>query len=178
MRKEWYALQVMAGRENSVRARVLDQLQRSDALRYVDEVAVPATTIVEMKGTERVEREQRLMPGYILVHADWFSAGGILLSVQGVRGFVGQGDEPVPMQISEVQRLLGRRAQSRDSRTAPVKVGDEVRITDGPLTDFSGEVTDVDIRGQQATVQVQIFGRATPTIISWRHLVNESEDDS
>lgn len=176
MRKRWYALQVMAGRENSVRARVLDQLQRSNALTYVDEVAVPANTIVEMKGTERVEREERLMPGYILVHADWFAAGTLLLGVQGVRGFVGQGDEPVAMDQSEVQRLLGRREKARQSGQAPVKVGDEVRITDGPMSDFTGEVLDVDPRAQQATVRVQIFGRPTPTTVAWRHLANQSDN--
>lgn len=169
-RMQWYALQVMAGRENSVRTRVLEQLERGGKSRYVSEVAVPATVVVETKDNKKVEREERLMPGYLLVHADWLSAGGALLAVSGVRGFVGEGDEPVPMPEDEVRRLLGRQSRSVDPDSSPVKIGDHVRITDGPLSDFEGEVTEVDLKGQQATVLVQIFGRSTPTQVKWRHL--------
>ena len=167
---EWYALQVTTGRENSVQARVLEQLERKGASKYVSEVAVPSMVVIEIKDNQRVERQQRLMPGYILVHADWIKAGVALLAVNGVRGFVGQGEDPAPMDAKEVSKLLGRQSKTVDPETAPVKIGQQVRITSGPLCDFEGEVTQIDLRAQQATVTVQIFGRATPAQIQWRHL--------
>lgn len=167
---QWYALQVMAGRENSIRTRILDQLQRNGVSQYVAEIAVPSTVVVENKGNKRVEKEERLMPGYVMVCADWPMAGGALLAISGVRGFVGEGDNPVPMPEEEVSRLLGRQAKVVDPARAPVKMGDQVRIIGGPLSDFEGEVIDVDLRTQQATVMVQIFGRATPTQVAWGHL--------
>jgi transcriptional antiterminator NusG len=168
--KKWYALQVMSGRENSVKGRILEQLERSDASVFVDELSIPSTTTVETKGSKRVERVERLMPGYILVHADWESCGQLLLSVSGVIGFSGQADNPTPLPLDQVQRLLGRKQESMLAYSTPFKVGDTVRITSGPLSDFTGEVLQVHEKILQATVEVQIFGRATPTQLAWLHL--------
>lgn len=172
-RMQWYALQVLSGQEQNVRSRVLHQLERHQAESAVREVLVPTTTVTEMRGDQRVQREQRLMPGYILVQANWDSAGSVLLGVRGIRGFIGQGNRPSPMTPEELEPLLGHSSRAVTLSRAPVEVGDEVRIVDGPLSDFTGKVVEVDASGQQATVEVQIFGRVTPTQVSWRHLARE-----
>jgi transcriptional antiterminator NusG len=166
----WYALQVVGGREKSVLRRVNEALERSPVSSAVSQVLVPTETVVEMKSGQRSERQQLLLPGYIIVEADWPTAATELLGVKGIITVLGGVANPAPMPSAQVETLLGLKSKQGPASRAPVAVGDTVRISAGPLSDFEGLVSEVDDRTQQATVQVEIFGRSTPAQISWRDL--------
>jgi len=168
---KWYTLLTTAGHENKVRTDLMQRLQNAGKDRYVREMVVPTRQVTEIKDGKKVVKEQRFMPGYLLVNIELPMVHGDILSTRGVRGFLGS-QEPVAMMQVEVDRLLGRgQNNGRTAADAPsFKVGETVKIISGPLSDFTGEISEVDEKAAKLTVMVPIFGRPTPTEVEWSHV--------
>jgi len=163
--KQWYILHTYSGFEQ----KVSDSLRnRAEAFGYSDkigQVLIPTEEVIELRGGRKVTSKRLLYPGYVLVEIDmsdelWHA----VKNTPRVTGFVGGGNSPVPLTADEVNQILYRQASSAE-RPRPkltLEKSDMVRIVDGPFTNFSGKVDEVNPERNTLRVLVTIFGRATP----------------
>jgi transcriptional antiterminator NusG len=160
--RHWYAIHTYAGYENAV-ARNLKQ--RIDSLNMGDKifnVVVPVEKKIKIKGNKRVEEDEKIYPGYILVDMivrddSWF----VVRNTPRVTGFVGAGVYPVPLTQKEVDSLLGRMDTKNATHTVNFTIGESVKIMDGPFRDLEGKISEIDAEKGKAKVMVLMFGRET-----------------
>ena len=128
-------------------------------------VVVPTEQVVETKDGQKVQTEKRILPGYVLVNMDLNDeAWTVVKNTPGVTGFVGAGSKPVPLSQGEVDRILRTGAATGERPRAQVEfsLGESVKVTSGPLSDFDGEIVDVNPDQQKLKVLVDIFERQVP----------------
>jgi len=161
----WYTLRVISGKEDKIKENILFELDYQELASEVEDIMVPSENIVEMKeGKKRVKRKV-FFPGYILINmSESKEAKYLIENTDGVINFVGANGEPQMLKEDEITRIIGE-VEGREGREvviAPYKVGDSVKVTDGPFADFSGFVNEVNNEKQKVKVSVSIFGRPTP----------------
>jgi len=161
----WYTLRVISGKEKKVRDNLLFELDYQGLSEEVETILVPSENIVEMKDGKKKVKNKVFFPGYILIHmSDSKEACYLVENASGVISFVGANGEPQALKEEEVTRILGE-VEGREGREvvkAPYRVGDAVKVTDGPFAEFSGYVNEVNEEKQKVKVSVSIFGRPTP----------------
>ncbi len=161
--RHWYAIHTYAGYENAV-ARNLRQ--RIDSLNMNDKifnVLVPVEKKIKIKGNKRVEEEEKIYPGYILVDMmvtdeSWF----VVRNTPRVTGFVGAGVYPVPLTQKEVDFFLGNMEKTETTHAVEFEKGENVKIVDGPFNGLEGKINEIDPEKGKVKVMVLIFGRETP----------------
>ncbi|MEG1781869.1 MAG: transcription termination/antitermination protein NusG, partial [Oscillospiraceae bacterium] len=127
----------------------------------IQDIKVPVETVVEIKDGKRKEVEHKLFPSYVFVKMvltddTWY----IVRNTRGVTGFVGSSSsKPSPLSQKEVDAM----GVETKSQTIDFKVGDNVEITDGPLSGFIGIVSEIDTEELKVKVNVSMFGRETLT---------------
>ena len=161
----WYTLRVISGKESKIKENLLFELDFQNLSSEVEDIMVPSENIVEMKeGKKRVKRKV-FFPGYILINMSQSKEAKYLIeNANGVINFVGSNGEPQALKDDEISRIIGE-VEGREGREvvmAPYKVGDSVKVTDGPFADFTGFVNEVNNEKQKVKVSVSIFGRPTP----------------
>jgi len=161
----WYTLRVISGKEDKIKENILFELDYQELSSEVEDIMVPSENIVEMKeGKKRVKRKV-FFPGYILINMSKSKEAKYLIeNTDGVINFVGANGDPQMLKEDEITRIIGE-VEGREAREvviAPYKVGDSVKVTDGPFADFSGFVNEVNNEKQKVKVSVSIFGRPTP----------------
>ena len=158
----WYTLRVISGKEKKVRENILFELDYEGMSDEVENILVPSEKIIEMKDGKKKIKNKVFFPGYILIHmSDSKVVRHIVENISGVMNFVGIKGEPQPLKEDEITRILGE-VEGREVVVAPYKVGDAVKVTDGPFAEFSGYVNEVNEDKQKVKVSVSIFGRPTP----------------
>ena len=136
--------------------------------RSVRRIVIPTEQIQEMKDGQRVQIERRTMPGYVLVNMDLNEdSWGLVKGTPGVTGFVGAQNKPVPLNQVEIDRLLNREVAERPRTRAQFGVGETVKVVSGPLSDFSGEISEINEDAMKLKVLVSIFGRETPVEVGF-----------
>ncbi|MCU1258502.1 MAG: transcription antitermination protein nusG [Bryobacterales bacterium] len=163
--KKWFIVHTYSGFEQ----KVADSLKtRSEAFGFADKIGqilIPTEEVVELRNGKKVTSKRLVYPGYVLVELDmddemWHA----IKATPRVTGFVGGGTHPVPLTADEVNAILYRQQSSAD-RPRPkmnFEKNENVRIVDGPFTNFSGKVDEVNPERNTLRVLVTIFGRATP----------------
>lgn len=164
----WYVINTYSGHEKKVKANLEHRVELMDARRRVRQVVVPTEQVTELKDGQRVQVEKRTMPGYVLVNMDMTDdAWGLVKNTPGVTGFVGSRNKPVPLSQPEVDRLLHRETAERPRSQAQFEVGETVKVIAGPLSDFSGEIVEINEDAAKLKVLVSIFGRETPVEVGY-----------
>jgi transcriptional antiterminator NusG len=134
-------------------------------------VVVPTEQVIETKDGQKVQTEKRVLPGYVLVNMNMTDdAWTVVKGTPGVTGFVGAGAKPVPLSQPEVDRILHHGAPAgAQAQKAQVEfsLGESVKVTSGPLSDFDGEIVDVNPDQQKLKVLVDIFERQVPVELSF-----------
>lgn len=161
--RHWYAIHTYAGYENAVSRNLR---QRIDSLNMQDKifnVLVPTEKKIKVKGGKRVEEEEKVYPGYILVDMivtddSWF----VVRNTPRVTGFVGSGVHPVPLTEKEIAQLMGQMDTTTVKHEINLAPEDAVKIADGPFKDMEGKVAEVDTERGKVKVLVSMFGRETP----------------
>ncbi len=163
--KNWYIVHAYSGFEN----KVAESLRtRSEAFGFADrlgQILIPTEEVIELRNGKKVTSKRLLYPGYVLVEMEmddelWHA----VKSTPRVTGFVGGGTKPVPLTADEVNSVLYRQAHSAE-RPRPklsFEKSETVKIIDGPFTNFSGKVEEVNTERSTLRVMVTIFGRSTP----------------
>jgi transcription termination/antitermination protein NusG len=165
----WYAVNTYSGHENKVKQNLQHRVQSLGQERSVRQIVIPTEQISEIKDGQKVQIERRTMPGYVLVNMDLNEGSwGVVKGTPGVTGFVGASNKPVPLSQVEIDRLL-----NRDTGTTPVRaraqysIGESVKVVSGPLSDFSGEISEINEDAAKLKVLVSIFGRETPVEVGF-----------
>jgi transcriptional antiterminator NusG len=121
-----------------------------------------------MKENQKTSVEKRTMPGYVLVNMELNDDSWQLVKgTPGVTGFVGASNEPVPLTQPEVDRLLHREVATKVATKAQFSIGESVKVISGPLSDFSGEISEINQDASKLKVLVSIFGRETPVEVGF-----------
>ena len=166
--KQWFVVHCYSGYENKVRDAIQQRIETMGMRDRIFDVIVPTEEEIEVKDGKRRTVERRMYPGYVLVEMildeeSWF----VVRNTPGVTGFVGMGDEPAPLRESEVRQILKRMESEQPSIRYDFKIGQKVRIIDGPFNDFIGSVSDINPSRNTVRVMVSFFGRETPVDIGF-----------
>jgi transcriptional antiterminator NusG len=157
---KWYVVHTYSGYENKVAATIEKTVENLKLQDLILGVNVPMETVIEIgKDNKRRGIERKVFPGYVLVKMvlndeSWH----VVRNTRGVTSFVGPGSKPIPLTEAEVEAL----GMEKREIIVSYSVGDNVRITDGPLEGFVGIVDDLDISKNRVRVVVSMFGRETP----------------
>jgi transcriptional antiterminator NusG len=164
----WYVVNTYSGHENKVKQNLEHRVTSLNQKRFVRSVVVPTETVSEMKDNQKVSVEKRTMPGYVLVNMELNDdSWGLVKNTPGVTGFVGASNEPVPLTQNEVDRLLHREVAQKVATKAQFSIGEQVKVVSGPLSDFSGEISEINQDAAKLKVLVSIFGRETPVEVGF-----------
>jgi len=171
--KEWYIIHTYSGFENKV---MQSLRQRADAYgmgEKIGEILVPTEEVIEVRDGKKYTIKKKFFPGYVLVQMEMSDeAWHVVRSTPKVTGFVGGGQRPLPMSQEEVDRILGQIhvTESKPKPKFDYKVGETVKITDGPFSNFTGVVEEINEDRSTLKVMVSIFGRATPVELEFHQV--------
>lgn len=163
--RRWYIVHTYSGFEERVKETLL---QRADALGMREafgEVRIPMETVVELRGGKKRETQRKFFPGYILVEMEMSDAAWhVVRNTPKVTGFVGTGKKPTPLSQEEVDQILNQvvLAKEKPKPKYVFEKGELVKIIDGPFSNFSGVVEEINLDRNTLKVMVTIFGRHTP----------------
>lgn len=164
----WYVVNTYSGHENKVKQNLEHRVVSLSQQRAVRQIVVPTETVSEMKDNQKVSVEKRTMPGYVLVNMDLNEESWTLVKgTPGVTGFVGASNDPVPLTQGEVDRLMHKEVAVAQRTRAQFTIGESVKVVAGPLSDFSGEISEINDDAARLKVLVSIFGRETPVEVGF-----------
>lgn len=174
---KWYVVRAISGQEKKVKTYIENELIRANLKDFVPEILIPMEKVYQIKNGKKTSKERNYFPGYILIHANLVGeVGPIIKSINGVVGFLGSGDQPIPLRQSEVNRILGtvdEQQEQGETMLEPFIVGEPVKVTDGPFSGFSGVIEEVQEEKKKLKVMVKIFGRRTPLELNYLQVEKE-----
>lgn len=161
--RSWYAIHTYAGYENAVLRNLKQRVESLGMDDRIFDVVVPTEKSVKIKAGKRVEVEEKIYPGYILVDMivtdeSWY----VVRNTPRVTGFVGSGVVPVPLSQEEIDHLFSRMKTDTTKHTVDIEIGESVTVVDGPFKELEGKVEEVDPEAGKVRVLVSMFGRETP----------------
>jgi transcriptional antiterminator NusG len=161
--RNWYAIHTYAGYENVVLRNLKQRIESLGMHDSIFNVLIPVEKKIKIKGGKRVEVEEKIYPGYILVDMivtddSWY----VVRNTPRVTGFVGAGVNPVPLKKEEGEYLFKKMDAGTGKYAIDMVAGETVLITDGPFKDLEGKVSSVDQDRGKVKVLVSMFGRETP----------------
>lgn len=161
--RAWYVIHCYSGYESKVRHNLEQRIETMGMKDKIYDVVIPTQEEIEVKDGKRRTVERHVFPGYVLVNMilteeSWY----VVRNTPGVTGFVGSGNTPTALRPEEVASILKRMEAEAPHIRVTFKVGEKVRIVDGPFNDFRGDVADIDMERNKVRVMVNFFGRETP----------------
>ena len=159
----WYVIHCYSGYENKVRHNLEQRIETMGMKDKIFDVVIPTQEEIEVKDGKRRTVERHIFPGYVLVNLalseeSWY----VVRNTPGVTGFVGMGNNPTPLRPEEVAQIVKRMEAEAPTVKVSFKVGERVRIVDGPFNYFRGVVSEIDMERTKVRVMVSFFGRETP----------------
>ena len=163
--KKWYVLRAVSGKENKVKEYLESEIKKTDLGKYISQVLIPTEKTYIVRAGKKVLKERAYLPGYVLIEAEL--VGEViheLKNINYVAGFLPNTTDPQPLRESEVRRILGTMDELEeitDEMDVNYYVGENVKVTNGPFSSFSGVVEEVNEERKKLKVMVKIFGRKT-----------------
>ena len=161
--RNWYVIHTYAGYENAVARNLKQRIESLNMGDRIFDVIVPIEKKIKIKGGKRVEEEQKIYPGYILVDMvvtddSWY----VVRNTPRVTGFVGSGIYPIPVEKKEIDEIFRRISSDTTKHNINLSIDEGVVVVDGPFKDLEGKVSEIDeVRGK-VKVLGSMFGRETP----------------
>jgi transcriptional antiterminator NusG len=161
--RAWFVIHCYSGYENKVRHNLEQRIESMGMKDQIFDVVIPTQEEIEVRDGKRRSIERHVFPGYVLVNMimseeSWY----VVRNTPGVTGFVGMGNDPIPLRPEEVSQILRRMEAEAPTIKVTYKPGEKVRIIDGPFNDFPGVVDEIDMDRSKVRVMVNFFGRSTP----------------
>ena len=162
---KWYVVHTYSGYENKVKANIEKTIANRHLEDQILEVRVRMEEVVEVKNGTKKQVQRKMFPGYVLLNMvmnddTWY----VVRNTRGVTGFVGPGSKPVPLSPAEMQPLG---VDAGEKVVIDLEVGDQVVVIGGVWKDSTGTVSAINQSKQTVTINVELFGRATPVEISF-----------
>ena len=175
--KKWYVLRAVSGKENKVKEYLEAEMKKTELGKYISQVLIPTEKTYIVRSGKKVLREKPYLPGYILIEAAL--VGEVvhqLRNINYVAGFLPDAINPQPLRQSEVNRILGT-MDELDEQDGEMDIqyiiGENVKVTSGPFSGFSGIVEEVNAEKKKLKVMVKIFGRKTPLELTYMQVEKE-----
>jgi transcriptional antiterminator NusG len=164
MAKAWYAVHTIAGHEKKVREVMTRRAQVERLWDYdIFEILIPMEQELATRNGKRVLVDKKVFPGYILVQMNLTDdAFKLVKSTSGVTGFIQSGDRPVPLEDYEVRRILSNIESSKEAPKVAYAKNDVIRVVEGPFSEYTGKIEEVNLEREKLKVLINIFGRETP----------------
>ncbi|MCB9806015.1 transcription termination/antitermination protein NusG [Candidatus Nomurabacteria bacterium] len=161
--RNWYAIHTYAGYENAVLRNLKQRVESLGMEDKIFNIVVPMEKKIKIKAGKRVEVEEKIYPGYVLVDMvvtddSWY----VIRNTPRVTGFVGSGIYPVPLDKKEIDELFRRMNNDNTKHAIDLEVGDIISVVDGPFKELEGKIEEVDEERGKVKVLVSMFGRETP----------------
>jgi transcriptional antiterminator NusG len=170
MTAQWYVVHVYSGFEQKVAQSIEEQAKQTAMDDRIQQVLVPVEEVVEVRRGQKEKSKRKFFPGYVLVKMEMTDdTWHLVKNTPKVTGFLGGRGRPSPITEAEAQRIL-HQVQEGIERPKPAlvfEIGEQVRVSDGPFTSFSGVVEEVDETRARVKVAVMIFGRSTPVELEY-----------
>ena len=166
----WYSIRVISGKEKKIQEEVNWKIEENNLQDDIQELFVPTEKIVEMKDGKKKVKTRVFFPGYILIKMNLNNQTRYLIeNVNNVLSFVGPKGRPQAVRPEEIDRIVGvvKKGEVHENLQHPFKVGDTIRVIDGPFMDFSGFINEINDEKQKLKVSVSIFGRPTPVELDY-----------
>lgn len=180
MSRCWYILHTYTGYEGKIERAIRSLLEKEEiSSDVILDVRVPMEEVVEIKDGKKRTRNNKFLPGYLMLEMDlpevgWKDSCAKLYKIPGVTGFVGnisRNNRPFPITPEEAKNLLQKSGVIKGEKAVHVRqsynVGDSVKITDGPFASFTGTIKEINLEKEKLSVEVQIFGRPTPVEVTF-----------
>ena len=156
---KWYVVHTYSSYENTVAATIMKAAENRKMQDLIQEISIPMETVIEKNGNEEKTVERKVFPGYVLVKMVLTDESWHLVrNTRGVTGFVGSSTGPEPLTADDIASM----GVEKNEVVLGYKVGDTVKVTDGPLDGFLGTVEELDPERDMVRVVVSMFGRETP----------------
>ncbi len=164
---KWYVVHTYSGYENKVKANIEKTVENRGIENMILDIKVPMEDVIEQKGDEQKIVTRKIYPSYVFIKMvmndeSWY----VVRNTRGVTGFVGPGSKPVPLSDADVDSM------GVEERVVKIdfQVGDNVRITNGPLESFIGAVEEINMEKKKLRVCVNMFGRETPVELDFHQV--------
>lgn len=166
MEKKWYVVHTYSGYENKVKMNLEKRVETMGMEDKIFRVIVPEEEETEIKNGKKKVVKKKFFPGYVLTEMimtddSWY----VVRNTPGVTGFVGSsghGSKPTPLLLDEVETLLKRMGVESPRVEVDFEIKDNVRVKEGPFSNFTGKIEQIDTDKQKVKVHVNMFGRETP----------------
>jgi transcriptional antiterminator NusG len=177
---DWYVVHTYSGMENRVLHNLENRVSSLNMEDYIYEIIVPTEEVVEIRNGQRKQVRRTVLPGYVLVRMDLTDESwSTVRHTPSVTGFVGHSNQPVPLSIDEVEKMLapgvvaaataGTPATKKKKKVevADFEVGDSVMVVDGPFAGVHATITEINVNSQRLKALVEILGRETPVDLTF-----------
>jgi transcriptional antiterminator NusG len=174
----WYALRIYSGHERKVKEGIDAEVVRCNLADKILQVYVPYERFVEVKNGKKRSLTKNAFPGYVLIEAVLDKqTRNLILDIPSVMGFLGVDDNPIPLRPDEVEKILEPEStiEHRSVVESPFKVGDSVKVIDGPFSSLTGVVHEVCTERMKVKVMISFFGRSTPTELDFSQVKSVSQ---
>ncbi len=160
---KWYVVHTASGHEARVSETLRQRVETMDLKEQIFELLVPTQDKVVIRGGKKAKIKEKIFPGYLLIKMEVTDNSWLAVrTTPGITGFVGIGNQPTALADSEVANIQKFISSPAPRFKTKLSIGEAVKITDGPFTDFLGTVSEVDETKGKVKVSVSIFGRETP----------------
>jgi transcription termination/antitermination protein NusG len=179
IKKRWYVVRAVSGKEKKVKEYLDLEISRLKLEDFVEQVLIPTEKVFQIRNGKKIMKEKSYLPGYVLIEAALVGeVSHVIKSIPNVIGFLGteKGGEPVPMRMSEVNRILGKvdeLSETEEEMKIPFVLGESVKVIDGPFNNFSGVIDDINEEKKKLKVMVKIFGRKNLLELSYMQVAKE-----
>lgn len=163
--KRWYVVHTYSGQEQKAKKYLESAIVTSGLTEQFGRVLLPTEEVAEMRSGKRATTTKKFLPSYLLVEMEVTKESEALVrNTPGITNFVGPSGKPASISEEEVGRIMGQMEGVRVAEPEEIgyKTGDPVKVVDGPFTDFTGTISEVNLERKKLKVMVSIFGRPTP----------------
>lgn len=162
---KWYIVHTYSGFESQVKSSLEERILLFGQQELFGKILVPTEQVIELKKGQKKTSSRKFFPGYIMVQMEltqetWYT----VKNTAKVTGFVGGDVMPTPITDEEAEGVISQMEEGvvRPKSRYLFEEGDEVRVIDGPFTNFQGVVDEVKVDKEKVRVLITIFGRPTP----------------
>jgi len=172
MAKAWYAVHTIAGHENKVKELLTRRAIVEGYWEYdLFEILIPTEPEMTTRAGKRVVRDRKVFPGYILVQMNMTDdTYKLVKNTSGVTSFVQSGSKPVPLEDWAVQRILRNLESSKEAPKVAYSKADIIRVIEGPFSEYTGKIEEVNADREKLQVLINIFGRETPVELDFNQV--------